>query len=122
MWSTAHMLRGRAGEVVAKGAILLANTAQPGMVESLIRSEAVTWLDLQKTEDKVYRSRSTASPGRLWKAKVSLDNLSIELMKHVVEEGERATQDNVADHTSRPYVNLTAILLLLYDLWGQVEV
>eukprot|EP00448_Togula_jolla_P004892 CAMPEP_0170601074 /NCGR_PEP_ID=MMETSP0224-20130122/17668_1 /TAXON_ID=285029 /ORGANISM="Togula jolla, Strain CCCM 725" /LENGTH=215 /DNA_ID=CAMNT_0010925831 /DNA_START=183 /DNA_END=829 /DNA_ORIENTATION=- len=51
-----------------------------------------------------------------------LDDLPVELVQNLVEEGQRSAKDHVSDHPAGPDVNFSAILLLLDHLWRKVEV
>mmetsp|Transcript_142863 Transcript_142863/g.397988 ORF Transcript_142863/g.397988 Transcript_142863/m.397988 type:complete len:403 (+) Transcript_142863:137-1345(+) len=96
--------------------------AEPWVAQGLVRGEAVARAHLQQAEDEVQGALGHILPSLLGEAEVTLDNLPVQLVQHVVEEGQRAAQQHVGDDTHCPDVYLTAILLLLNDLWGEVEV
>jgi len=56
------------------------------VVEALFGSQAITWPNLQQSKDKILRTLCHRAPSRFRKAQIALDNLSVELVKHIVEE------------------------------------
>eukprot|EP00441_Pelagodinium_beii_P024212 CAMPEP_0197653256 /NCGR_PEP_ID=MMETSP1338-20131121/34944_1 /TAXON_ID=43686 ORGANISM="Pelagodinium beii, Strain RCC1491" /NCGR_SAMPLE_ID=MMETSP1338 /ASSEMBLY_ACC=CAM_ASM_000754 /LENGTH=213 /DNA_ID=CAMNT_0043228297 /DNA_START=245 /DNA_END=886 /DNA_ORIENTATION=+ len=96
--------------------------SKPRMAHGLICCEAITSPHLQQPEDEVQRTLGNVFPSLLGKAQVSLNDLAVQFVKHIVEKRQGAAEQHISDHANRPNIDFTAILLLLDHLWGQVEV
>mmetsp|Transcript_9010 Transcript_9010/g.23323 ORF Transcript_9010/g.23323 Transcript_9010/m.23323 type:complete len:234 (-) Transcript_9010:377-1078(-) len=99
-----------------------ASSTQPWMAKRLISSEPVTSAHLQQSEDEVQGSLRYIFPRLLREAQITLHNLPIQLVQHIMEERQGSAQQHVGDHTDRPDVDFPAVLLLFDDLRCQVEV
>jgi len=75
----------------------MTSAAEPRMAEALLCGQAIAWPNLQQTENEVLCALCNAFPCLLRKAQVSLHDLPVQLVEHIVEKRQGAAQDNIAD-------------------------
>mmetsp|Transcript_34654 Transcript_34654/g.83710 ORF Transcript_34654/g.83710 Transcript_34654/m.83710 type:complete len:292 (-) Transcript_34654:126-1001(-) len=95
---------------------------QPRMVQSLLRSEAVSGSTLEQTQHKIRSALGHFPPLLVRKTDVPLHNLSIQLVQHGVKKRQSARQQHVGHHSNSPQIHLSPIFFLFDDLRSQVKI
>mmetsp|Transcript_28409 Transcript_28409/g.78082 ORF Transcript_28409/g.78082 Transcript_28409/m.78082 type:complete len:220 (+) Transcript_28409:175-834(+) len=100
----------------------LGGAPEPRVAHRLLRCEAIAGSHLKQPQDEVKSTLGNILPCLLGETEVTLDNLTVELVQHLVEKRQGSTEEDIRNYPHGPNVDLTSILFLLYDFGCKVEV